>query len=448
MKTLHKIFHKDLFKTYFIILFTTVFCLVFHHIYPENKAQNELIKMLSTFSLIVAIVGPLLIFFVKKDFAHNVKFLINQHFSRSELIKFFFFSQTLRLVLLILNYAFIYIALLLLLEEPDRAKTATVPNEFVTNFHLYSKYFLYLIMGYSFIYLFYFVSLFSANKAEMQRNMTNRRLDKNVKKKIFVGWIIGIILIPLFHEFETPMALGGLIWCVVVVFFSINVLNRTFRIFNDRKSNIYSLVGSIIMCVPLYAVIYGMKVESHNPNLSYHERIDSAVLLKWMNTDFSKEDMVLFLYKVSDSDYGDALDLFKRKIDYNIMITSASNSKRINAFIEIFKEEKLSEVDVKVFVNHISHLIMTDKIDFELAKKSEVILNKHKMNLSYISELINSRDPYQQFAAIVFAKNSLEKDQFAKFYNDSLPNLHQLVINSGLGNRSIASKPVSHSSQN
>ena len=91
MRTLHKLFHENLFKKW---LFALVISLVgglliskgIQKKIDNNMAENAFLF----FGYIATFGGPFAIFFMNLFFVKNIKLLINRSFSKMELIKFYY----------------------------------------------------------------------------------------------------------------------------------------------------------------------------------------------------------------------------------------------------------------------------------------------------------------------------------------------------------------------
>lgn len=433
MKTLHNIFHNKLIKSYLMILLGTVASLIIGVTTTKMKEDSSFMSLVNTVAFLVAGFGPLFIFFINTNFPHNVKFLINQHFSRSELLQFFFFSQTLKVILGLINYSLLVSILYLISGDAD--KIVSLPE---ISF-LYSGYFIYFVSVLSGIYVFYFFSLSSANKQDLQRiKVAQAAMKKNQKKQ----WAIVVVPLACAHiiiNYTVPDVLIGYLWCLFIAFTSLTVLNRTFKLYHQKKSYVLSSIGSFVLCLPLVVIFIGMKKEAQDSNISYKLRAESVIYLNWLNSSFSKEQMLGFLANVDNEDYKEILQLFGDRVDIISSLKLVNNEYKGKKFID-FHSRKYSQDIVREIVSHMSELMIEKRLNFRFAQYSHSFFIKQKVDDSYIQELVTSERPYDQLASIYFAKNSFNKDKFLDFYRGNLAVLDKSVINDTYVRRSIASE--------
>lgn len=433
MKTLHNIFHNKLFKSYAMILMGTVACLITGLLTTKMKGDSGFMSLLNSVAYLAAAVGPLATLFINNSFPHNIKFLINQHWNRAELLKFFFFSQTLKVLLGLVNYS--VLGLVLFAAADDGKNIIGIP-EFT---FLFSDYFVYFIAILSGLYVFYFFALFGANRQDMQRVKAARSATKLNKKK---QWTVVVAILTLLHvtaNYTVPDALKGYLWCLFLAFTSFVVLNRAFKLVHQGKSYKLAGFGSFAVCIPLLAILYGMRMEAQNPRIDFKSRADSVVYLNWMNTEFSENEMLSFLKEVDDSSYNEILHLFGDKVEFNSSLALIDNEYRAKKFID-FHSRKYSEDKVMSVISHMSKLMIDHDLSFEFAQYSHSFLIKQKVDAAYIDQLIESESPYKQLASIYFAKNSFDKTKLLEFYKRNSALLDKAVVNDRYVKRSIASE--------
>jgi hypothetical protein len=433
MKTLHNIFHNKLLKNYFLIFLTSVISLVIWLSTAIMKNDSSFIVLVSAIALLISTIGPLAIFFINTNFPFNIKFLINQHFNRSELIKFFFLSQTLKIILCFFNYCTLGLIMYLISGKTDNIFSISKLN------FLYSNYFAYLLLIASIIYFIYFFSLFNVNMPDLQRSKVVQSTLKVDKKKQYLYIFMILSLISILSKYTIPDALKGYLWCLFIVFSFIKLFDRTFKLYNPKKSFNIAINASFILCLPLVGILYGMHKESHDSSISYKERAESVAILDWLNTEFSQQQMLGFLEKTGDENYNKILNMFGNKLEFDSSLSSVNNKYRAKKFIDFHSKEN-SQIRIEKIVNHMSVLMKNEKLNFSFAQYSHSFFKKQKVEISYIKKLVNSDSKYKQLAAIYFAKNSLKKDQFIDFYKKNLSLLDKVVINDEYVSRSIASE--------
>lgn len=421
MKTLHSIFHKNLIKTFLIIFILSITALLFATLTVKND-KNSFMALLNDVLMLTAAVGPLFIFFFNSNFPKNIKWLINQHFNRLELIKFFIFSQSLKILFCFLNYSLLWFILTFTKKE------AKPIFSFLNFNNLYSEYFIYYILILCGIYIFYSAALFSANALDVQRAQV--ATTKGRKQKVTKWFVIGLICLGVLnlYDFTIPDVLKGLGWSLFVSISTFLIMNRTFKLYKPKKAYMASVIGGIIFTIPMILICFLMKAESHDQSIDYKLRAESVIYLDWLNSDFTKDEMIEFLVKADDSDYNSLLELFGRKIPINLYLHSANTKLRANKFID-FHSRRYSEKNTKLIINHMADLIETLKLDYSFAQYSYSFFIRQKVSREYIHELIFSKNDYKQLAAIYFAKNIMKKTEFQSFYRESLPLLSNEIVN-------------------
>jgi hypothetical protein len=429
MKTLHNIFHKNLFKNYFKILIGTVVCLLIGIFTEELKEKNTLIIFVISSTFLLAAFGPLLIFYNNANFPHNVKYLINQHFNRFELLQFFFFSQTLKIIFAAVNYSVLY-----LLQRLFSKGSEKIPDLFELNF-TYSNYFIYFILLLCGIYIFYFSALFSVNKKDVQRNQVAQIA---FKKEIKLQWLATFGLIFIISYLDVPYFIIGCFVSLLIAFPTLIILNRTFKLYHQKKSYMLSSMGSFVMCLPLVVIFFGMKNEAQDTNLSYKSRANSVIYLKGLNSSFSNEQMLGFLANIDNWRYHQILKLFGDKVDFNSSLNLVDSELRGKRFID-FHSRKYPQEKVKAIVQHMSKLMVDKKLKFRFAQYSHSFFKLQKVEESYIYELAASNHPYKQLASIYFAKNSFNKEKFLSFYEQNRSLFDKVILDDSFVKRSIAS---------
>lgn len=433
MKTLHSIFHKGILRNYAVILVGTLISLGTGLLTSKAPEDSGFLSFLNGFAFVLAAFGPLAIFLFNNDFPHNVKFLINQHFNRSELLKFFLFSQTLKVGLAVVNYS--ALGLLLYIYNDEAMKTGLIPDVD----HALSVFFLAFILILSCLYVFYSFALFGANKQDVRKTKTLKSLvNKNKRRK----WRLIFVFLAVFYlttDYTFPEALMGYAWCLFVSYTSLAVVNRSFKLVHQGSVPKFAGMGSFVICLPLLGILYGMRVEAQDPEIPYKTRAHSVTLLDWMSPDFSEAEMLGFLKEADDGNYDELLNLFGDKVDFDSSLRLVDTERRGKAFID-FHSRKYPQDKVKRVVSHMSKLMRDRELDFTFAYYSHSFFKEQKVDEAYIKRLVKSRNPYEQLASIYFAKRSFDKKKFLEFYKRNLAALDGAVINNRYVKRSVASE--------
>lgn len=445
MKTLHKIFHQQLLRDYLLLVVVTVACLVIAMMTTKIDDAQAVMGILHLLTYLFAALGPMMILGLHPQFFYNIHFLINQHFNRWDLIKFFFLSQTLRVFLFGLNY--FLLGLVWNGLSDNKIRIIAIPKIDL----LFSTFFIFFVAFFSAIFILYFMLLSTANYHELLRQQmakkASEKSNKHSKKNKSLGHKmlalgLAFILITLFEAFSRdalPAVLIALLWCAFVAMMSQLIINRTFKISPPKKAFLRASVGSVILCIPLMVIIWCMRGEGHNNNLGYSQKANSVIFLNWLNSPFSEEEMLGFLKEVNGKDYKELLTLFGDQVDFDSSLAMLDNQEKAKYFID-FHSRVYSQEKVQKIVTHMAQLMHDKEFNFRFAQYSQSFFIVQKVDPIYIEELIRSKSPYKQLAALYFARNVFDKNQFQEFYNSHTPLLDRDVIDDQYLKRAIADK--------
>lgn len=409
MKTLHNIFHKDFFNNYIkLVLASIVSCLLFSYL-SNIQDKSGFVNFINTVLLLCICFLPMLSLAMNSSFTKNVKYLINQHFNRVDLIKFFFFSQSMKLILLIFNY--IVLALILMMGFED-SKFMSPLLELIDFEGLAYDYFIGYIAFLVIIYIFYSIFLFSNNLEELQRKRATKPGNNKVQYK-YLGGIF--LLVYLLESYTIPYYFFGYGLCFALSFSTFIVFNRTFKIFNNKKR--YSVFGviSFVVCTPLILIFFLMKSEAQNLDLTYKQRINSVLALDWMNDSFEQKDMLGFLQNVSKANYQSTLELFGKKVSFDTSLKLIDEKEKAMDFID-FHSEKKTDAQVRLMINHMANLVLKKDLNIDFVEYSGSFFVKQKVSENYIVDLLTSNSPYAQVAGLYFAYRSLGKVRTKELY--------------------------------
>jgi len=431
MRALYNIFYHKLPKQYFLVLIATVGSLVFYFNSSPLISDKSFLSIINSVALIFVLIGPLIIFLVGASFLHNVRFFINQHFNRSELLQFFFFSQTVKLILAAINY--IVLAIMLSLLSKDFYKIVSVPQ---VDFK-YSSLFDYYLLMIAVLFVFYNLPVLIISLQDSARSNTAKiNLNNHLAIRFLAFNAIGFAVVFGFSGFNFPDVITYYLVSFVFVFSSIFSLNKIFKFYTEKKSYVISCLGSFIICFPMVMIIFGMRNEAVDDSLSYKARVESVISLNWLNSHFTDEQMLGFLKEVDNRDYREILSLFGNKVDVRQSLKLVDNEVRAKGFID-FHSRPYNEDIVRDIISHMAKLMDSKKLEFGFAQYSHSFFIKQKANDLYIQELIKSGHPYNQLASIYLAKNSFEPQKFLDFYKMNLAILDRSVVSDSFVRRSI-----------
>lgn len=443
MKTLRRIFLKGFPKNYFVIVLVTLTCLLTYRFTLVGAEDSSFLDIINKFSLIGALCGPVITFFVNTQFAYNVKFLINQHFTRAELIKFFAFSQLLKIGLVCLNYIFLALLTFFIFEASSKGNNVSTdkvlnasswlkPSTFYTGYVALSACF----------FVFFISGLFGgANKDEILIARITSGLNDDDREKHFSDILkfLGVYGVAVFIiiKLASSQAILFLFISLVLFFLSIVTVDSVFKIFEKDESTKYPLLGSLLACVPLFVLLGGMMLEAKDSDLSFKDRANAVSYLGWLTPDFNDREKLKLLEKAGPKEYKSILQLFETDVPFKDSLELVNNAKRAKIFIDNYSK-KLDEGHVVLMVNHMADLFNSNDKRYALALYSHSFFVKQKVRVEYIEELSNSKSIYKQLASIYFAKNSMNKKDFVKFVENKKDFFEEKLMKNKFVERSIA----------
>lgn len=414
MKTLHNIFHKNLFKNYLKIFLASIASCFFLIYLSELESRNSILSFFTMIFALLAGVLPLLTIGFNNYFTKNVKFLINQHFNRLDLIKFFFYTQTLKWILTLVNLG--VIGWIFSFSTKSKKEKNFLFDELLTFFSEYngraSDYFMLFVIILGLLYICYSCFLFGNNIEELKRQNVN---NTKKSKKMYKTFLCGVLALYLFEAYSIPSFILWYGFSFALCFSSFFVFNRTFKIYNANKKLKLFGFASFILCTPLLLSFFMIRSEAQNKNLEYEDRIDSVLMLEWMNEDFNEMDMLGFLKNVDSFDYEETLELFGKKVSFDISLKLINDASKAKAFID-YHSEKKSEEQVKMVIKHMANLVFSKNLDMKFIEYSESFFGPQLVSIEYIKQLYASKSRYEQFAAIYLSFKSLGRSKAKEMY--------------------------------
>lgn len=448
MRTLRKIFLHNFFKNYLRIYLTTILSMfITSYLFSINKTENsEIIKTIAGILSLIIFTLPLAVFTINTDFPKNIKFLINQSFNRFELMKFFFYSQTLKLVMCLVHYVSIVLTIKLIdffISKNEGLKT-TVKNS-VNNLDspvsgysfLYYDLFIYFSMIAGAVYLIYISALFSACAIDVQKQKVaesaNGKSSSRKKAAIATLMILSFIVLE-----KLPYFIINFLVCGFLMFTSVIVVNRVFNLFAKKNTLQVAGIISVIFCLPLLGLTYGMRVDAQNSTISFKKRFNAVETLGFLAPTFSEQDKLGFLREVSKNEYNSAIKIFGNKVNFNSLLATANSEAKGKAFINS-QDNVLPQDKVEKIVTHMSKMVEEKKLNFEFVRHSYRFYRKQKVNQDYLERLADSSSLYQQFASIHLAHNSLSNQDFIRFLSKFRYKIDGKILLDPTVKRSIAS---------
>lgn len=272
MSTLRKIFFMKFLKQWVGITLLGIFGLfLLSSLGPSGDSTLHVIITLYLLGAPIVHAG-----FMNNDFQHNLDWLINFQYNRKQLIKFYLFTQTTKLVLVSFTYfLFLVISIFIIKTKPVVASNPKVNDSSffeILSIGLSSPSVLSIgLLGlFSGVFIIYVMSLITSN-AEAQRRMeirleTYKRKQNNgkawyknlSKKKIFIITIVAIIIHTGFLlNFYSFIVLGSSMMAAGAV----HVLNMKFKLFPIRKENLISASFGAAAIVPYIFLFFGSVAE-------------------------------------------------------------------------------------------------------------------------------------------------------------------------------------------
>ena len=412
MKTLHKIFHKNLWMGSLVIFATSIVCML-------SGNMNAGYLFITTVLTFVAFFMPFGIFLLNSSFISNVPLLINQHFNRKTLIGFFLLSNTFRFIFLICTQAVLFFIYLQDLFSPLKDQPAAVESS--SSSLMVSEL---LLITFSLLMFFIFILyllLSIANNESYKKEQGKVRLTVDFVLRY-------LIIIMSFHYF--PKAVSVLVISFIVVELFIFFFNRTFKLYEMKKFQ-FPLYGLCLgAMIPYILIILLMRNEVHHPSISHKNKTKYVVFLGKLNKEFNEEQKTTFLASASVLPFGNYSSLVEIfELDFNkhlSLVKTQSHAKEFflyynkNRIITSIDKEKysLSENQIRKIMNHMDALTANQKQeewDMEFLAHSYYFFKEQRVGKDYIDELASSSSSYRQLLAFRLAKASLSSEEFLDF---------------------------------
>lgn len=363
------------------------------------------------------------------EFQENLDWLINCHFNRKELIKYFFISQTSKVFLAFFSFTSIFFAMILtkIIITPH-SPNKTSPNTALFNiswvdisfYHITLFYFVIIFA----IYLFYFVSFFNSNKEEIRRKQISNSSKQLSLKEIWnnlsdakkYGSILWFLCLFVFFKVRSDFILLCLL-TFAVGFAGVFVFNRKFKLFNKRKEFVFGSALASILTIPLIFFFIVAISGIHDQNKTAQARLSNIIYVSTIKD--IKAATLAKTYSELESRYDkkDILEIAANQeispnyFTYNL---SLKGLRDLNFIYSKYYKDSFNEL-VRINQNEINNRQYSPKEQLYLASSfMKVGLNKKEM-----LSLFEQGNVFTNFLVFNQARKALRYRQYYQFVKDN-----------------------------
>lgn len=436
MNTLHKLFLKkyllDWSKSLGIGVIVALVLLVF------GDALPSFFIGIGALSLIFYPFGFAV--FTHNLFHENLSWLINYNFNRSQLIKFYFYIQTIKLVLSFVMFG-IFMTILfggsfLMNGSSHQSKMQSeIAGIFNFDFSWGNLGVIYMLFV-ALVYCIYFASLFKSNWEEVRRRQIKTQMniqffyqDPKYWQQFAVGFVVFILTMKFFAKAET---FGFILFLSTAVgFFSTVIFNRKFKIFTPKVEKIYATACAAIIVLPNIFIFIGSISDVENSKLNIQRRTSSLSYAEG-------------LYSPNPAVYSDLYSRLDKCSDFYYLAGSASDS---DISMKYFFRDDIEFCAFKStlsaynrnngaskYLNDTIHLTKQYIIKNAISEEKQMILGldfyRIKANRRQIYSLVEGNSLIEKFVGLRLAKSNLGIRKYKTLVNtyyDKLPaNLKKL----------------------
>ena len=433
MKTLHNIFHDKLIKRWLLIVISSVFIM---YVVGINAGIIKRFSELSSWTYFAALavgISPFVVFSLNTHFAKNINWLINYNYNRKELISFFFFSQALKILLAVFHFFILFFAFTFFYNPLSGSRNYNIFESYV------SSDLFYLYLGLTFVIVVFGVSsLFSANKQEVLRSRVKKMgLKRSLYAYAAVG--LGLFLLKSLSDSNIPLflILSGVV--LIAIYASVWTFNRTFRIFRKKENHKFAAVFSIAYIMPLLIVSFFIKADIHNQSIKISQRLTGVNLLGKFSGEFdSQEQISLLRATTSKSEHSELLKVFGKNISLKSALAGVKTDYHALSLLDNLPA--LDKRNLALVINRMSNFKRMNKLGVDFDSQSFSFFRKQKLDIKDLTDLLNNRDTFKQYAAIYIAKSSLDSSEFISFVATNQNFIDQKLLDSPFLKRWLVEK--------
>jgi len=375
------------------------------------------------FAAFAVAVSPFVVFSLNNHFSKNINWLINYNYNRKELISFFFFSQGLKVVLAVSHFLILFFAFTFFYNPMSGSRNYNIFESYV------SSDLFYLYIGLTFVLVVFGVSsLFGANKQEVLRSRVKK---VGLKRSLYTYGAIGLglILLKSLSDSNIPLflILSGVV--LIAIYASVWTFNRTFRIFKRKENHKFAAVFSIVYIMPLLLVSFFIKTDIHNKNIKISQRLTGVNLLGHFSGDFDSQEQVnLLVATTSKSEHSDLLKVFEKKISLETALEGIQTDYHALSLLDTLST--LDKRNLALVINRMSNFKKENKLGMDFDSQTFSFFRKQKLDIRDLTDLLNNRDTFKQYAAIFIAKSSLDGSEFISFVATNQNSIDKKILDS------------------
>lgn len=417
MRTLHKLFNENLIRNWVGLVLVSLLGGVLLTKGIQKQVDNETTEnFLSMVGFAMSIGAPFMIFFLNLYFVRNVKLFINRSFSKTELVKFYFLNQLLKVSLFLVNLIILYLVFFVFRGKVDAADTF----KFMSGLGLdviSAYYYYYLLMGGFFI--FFSMNLYGVftRNVEISHN-PGQIISKKQKTKNIIYIFFGVFFLAA--DFTIPEVFYGILILWGMNWTSVRVFNRNFEIFKKRTLDILSIAVATLSIVPVIAMLTIMTSRVHDSSVLLKDRVEMALLLENLHTDYSSAEQISFLTTAEIGSYKDLLAIFDGRIKLDDALSSIDTDKRAYKFLQYYKNHKMKQDDIVHIIRFMNDFSIAHSLGHDFNTKSCYYYKSFKVNKEVVKEFSNSDKEYFQLASLVLGFNSLNSKEYLELYESKV----------------------------
>lgn len=433
MKTLHKMFHKRLLKIFLFSLVSSIVTSFSLILITEHEVISKIqIVGLGMFILtLLMMTVPLTPIFMDNHFFLCLKSLINQGFSRKELLKFSAFTVGLRSLMTLLVYASIHQTLYHFTSDPKFIKFLSFEIPYFTyDMLLYTL--IAISLGISFhMFIFLAKSRYKENLKEQQSSEMN--------KKFFGSVVIGGSILLLLELNDLPTIIGLILFSMFFIWGFLNSINRNFKLYHPENFAKRSAYFSPLFALPFVLILVLINFQTQDKSIPHKHRISSVLTLGNLKSDYINSDRLQFLKEASKSDFSELLPILGKTLKVRELIEVAETSEKLIELQYYISKRKLTQNEISEYIESIQQLKEAKKLTFNYDSKFLYFFSKAKVDQKYANELLNSNSSLKQFAGLILSFKNLQQEEYKEFLISNKEKLDQNVINHSYIKRKIAS---------
>ena len=379
MKTLHNIYLQGFYKKVIaglVIQIVSFACI---------KYKIDVLEDIALLAILITTIRPLCI---NNNFYRNITHIINRPFSKSELLRFYFYIRSVKFV-------FFLTPILVYNSYFSKGASSFKSLNYMTTYN-----FILILFGLIYVFPILFIQ-------KKQFHIAPKKL-KNIKWSSWtLGWISGAValftVLWLSKSYETTSFILS-IFILTSVFF--NNFNNVFKLYPFKKLLTRGAVFSTIIITPFIFLIFSLRNTVLKSDISPAKKISSILNLAEFTPELEKKERLEILRSTKiDYDYEDLLDIgLHKKISLsNLLSTVDTKRKKGSLFRRLPPIKNKSDMililrfEARINPNNKYRVIRLPKIDYKSFKTSD--------GIRFVKELTQSeRYGDVMYAAIILRK--------------------------------------------